>query len=473
MRAPLAVAAAGLMSFGAIAAPGLHPLIAFVAYAAALLLVLIAGLARPPRISPGAAVITAVAAFIAALGMLAAGRLEVTPLLLVALVPLTAIGMALIRGDATDHPGPHVLALALLVALGDRQIFAPEIVGRDLVLAVAVSMLAVVVTQVGRWRLALYAVVLAAYAVSASAVLEVQPYRTDAVAATHGAAELVLEGRHPYGDFDMFERLERFGIPTAFATDLEDGTALRSLNYPALAFLIPAPLIAWGLDDVRLLYLVEVLLLLALVTISAREPWRPYVLAAGIGCLAVMRQYVVAGVDPAWALFLVMAWLTRGSRGSALLLGLAISARQTAWPIAPFLLLWTWRRYGRREALMRTGVAALVALVIHAPFLFTAPGAVLAGVTDVLTQPVKAGGVGPSFLGVSGLLPEIPWAAYFSGAAVGFALVIWAYARRALLARSALALPVVPLFLAYRSLQSYFALAPLLLLIDEGSAEET
>lgn len=464
------------MSCGAIAAAGLHPLIAFVAYGAALVLVVIGGLSRPPAISPGAAVITAVAAFVAALGMLVAGRLEVTPLAIVALLPLTVIGMVLIRGDGTARAGAAragapLLALALVVALADRQIFAPQAIGPGLLLAALVAVVAAAAAARGGWRPALYTLVLLTYASAGLAVLEVQPYRSDAVVATHGAAELFLEGRHPYADFDMLERLERFGVPADFATHLEDGTPLRSFNYPVLAFLVPAPFIATGLDDVRFIYLAEVLVLLVLVTISAREPWRPYALAAGVGGIAVMRQFVVAGVDPAWALLLLAAWLTRGARGSAVLLGLAISARQTAWPVAPLLILWTWRRHGRREALGHTAIAGAVALALHAPFLITAPEAVIGGITEVVLMPIERGGVGLSLLAAAGILPEVPRGVHTVAAAAAFGVLVWAYARRSVAPLSPLALAPLPLFLAWRGLQSYFALAPLLLLIEEGSEE--
>ncbi|MGH2379285.1 MAG: hypothetical protein ACRDGT_12530, partial [Candidatus Limnocylindria bacterium] len=294
------------MSCGAIAEPGLHPLIAFTCYGAALALVTVVALARASPVTERLATVAAAAALTAALGMLLAGRTEVAPLALAALIPLGTVGLILARGTALERAGIPLLALALIVAVADRQIFLPGPVGPDVLLAAAVAAVAAPLAfGAGRWRPALYGVVLAAYALTAWIVLGAQPYRTDTIAATHGAAELLLAGRHPYAEFDMFERLERFDIPAAFATDLEDGSELRSLNYPALAFLVPAPLVAAGLADVRLLYLGEVILLLALVTLSAREPWRPYVLAAGIGGIALMRQFVTAGVDPAWALFLV------------------------------------------------------------------------------------------------------------------------------------------------------------------------
>jgi len=231
------------------------------------------------------------------------------------------------------------VAFAVLAAVGDRHLLvASRAVAPDDVLAAIVVIGALVLPAGPRWRAAGAGVAVAAYVAVAATLIVARPYESDAVAAAHGAAELLLEGRHPYADFDLVEQLARFGLPPEYATPLEDGTRLRSLDYPALAFLVPAPFVAAGLTDVRILYLAELLGLFALVTLSAAPRSRGVVLAVCLGNLVVLDQHVAAGVDPLWAVLLVGAFLAREHRWSAILLGLAVATRQTAWLVAPFLI---------------------------------------------------------------------------------------------------------------------------------------
>jgi len=203
--------------------------------------------------------------------------------------------------------------------------------------------------------------------------------------------------------------------------------------------------------------------LIGIVAKSAAEPWRAFAIAAAVGNVAVMRQFVAAGVDPTWALLVLLAWLARARTWSAVVLGLALAARQTAWPIAPFLTAWAWRHYGGREALKRAAIALLVAVAVHVPFLMSEPAAVIGGVTDVMLRPLVPGGVGPGLLFGS----AIPREAYLASAAAAL-LVVAAFWWRASRGRSALVVPLTPLYLASRALQSYFALLPLFLLVEEG-----
>jgi len=309
------------------------------------------------------------------------------------------------------------------------------------------------------------ALVLLGYAVAGGALIATTSYHSDAVVAAHGSARLLLEGRHPYADFDLVRELGRFGLTDTYATPLDDGSRVRSLQYPALAFLVPAPLIALGLGDLRVLYLAEILAIFALVLLGAPPRWRPAALFCCVANAAILLQFVDAGVDPLWALLVLAAWLLRRRRASAVLLGLALAARQPAWLIAPFLVVWAWQRFGVREALARAGIAALVAIAIHLPFVIGAPLAVVRGITDPALLPLEAWGIGPAKLAADGFAPLSPRVAYLAAAAIAYVAALWAFASRR--ARGALVLPLFPLWLAWRALESYFAFLPLFLLAGE------
>ncbi|MDE3113804.1 MAG: hypothetical protein KGK34_12760, partial [Chloroflexota bacterium] len=307
-----------------------------------------------------------------------------TAIALAATLALAAVGgRALERIGELARARPRaLLAAATVVVVWDRHLFVSSAgIAPDDALAAASVVVALAPLRGARATPVLAALAVATFAVAAATLIVAKPYHSDAVVAAHGGAQLLLEGRRPYADFDMVAQLRRFGLPPEYATPLEDGTRLRSLQYPALTFLVPAPFVAAGLADVRVLYLVEVLAIFTLVVASVPAAWRAAALAACLGGIAVVDQFVLAGVDPLWALLALGAWLTRRSRWSAILLGLALATRQPAWLVAPFLIASAGHRSGRSEAGFRAVVAAAVALVIHLPFLLTQPGALVAGVT--------------------------------------------------------------------------------------------
>lgn len=299
------------------------------------------------------------------------------------------------------------------------------------------------------------------------------PYHADTVAAAHRGAELFLAGRSPYEAFDLQDALARFGMARELGTHLEDGSQLRSLSYPSGAFLLLAPFVALGLGDVRWVYLAVVLTLALLLLMRAGSP-PTAVAAALVGNLVISRQHVLAGTDPTWALLVAVAWLAPRRRWlSAIALGLAVASRQPAWLIAPFYLLDVRRREGGRETARRAAIAAVVALGLQLPFLVASPGAYLSGVLGPAIEPLAASGVGIVRLGEGGLLPLPPRAAYGALAAGAFAaLLVLLWARWPRWRAAVRVLGLLPLFLAWRSLASYFSFVPIfaLPLAEDGQA---
>ncbi len=423
-RVAAALVAAAAMSVGAVVVPlGLPPAVALACYALAL----------------------------AAIVAVAIGRRRLLPAV----------------AALAEHRSRVLLVAAVVAAVGDRHIFiSSSTLATDDLLAVCVVVAAAFLPRTPRGSVALATLAIGAYVMAGAVLVFAKPYHSDAVVATHGAADLVLHGHHPYADFDLVDQLRRFGLPETFATPLEDGTRLRTFDYPVLAALLPAPFLAAGLADVRALYLAEVAALFVLVTLAVPVRWRLAVLAAAIGNVAVLDQFVLAGIDPTWALLLAGAWLARSSRWSALLIGLALADRQQSWLIAPFLVLWVDRSFGRREAVIRGAVALACAVSIQLPFFLTAPAAVFHGLTDVTLLPLEQRGIGLSALAGA----AIPRGVYLALAAGAYAAALWAGATGRL--RGALAVPLLPLWLAWRGLQSYFAFAGLFAVLD-GQDEPT
>jgi uncharacterized membrane protein len=198
-------------------------------------------------------------------------------------------------------------------------------------------------------------------------------------------------------------------------------------------------------------------------------------LATIVGNAIILRQPILAGIDPTWAVLAIGAWLAlRRAWLSPILLGLAFAARQTAWFVAPFYIALVWQRSGRRDAIRRAIIAGTVALVVNLPFFVGAPERFIDGVTAPILGPLEPDGVGLVRFGLSGIGPLLPRVVYGALALVVFALLLVAFLRwRNAVTSAPLVWPFLPLYFAWRSLQNYFMLAPLFVFIaDEELAPE-
>jgi len=305
---------------------------------------------------------------------------------------------------------------------------------------------------------------LATFVLAAMALLLGKGYHVDAVTVPHVAAQQLLAGHDPYTTFDLPTALAQFGINPELVTHYEDGTELRSLNYPAMNFLLVTPFIALGATDIRWIYLAEILALVFILLRKVRIPWRPLVSAGVVGNTVIVRQNILAGVDPTWWALLTVAWIFVESRWlSPIAVGLAMASRQPAWFAAPFYIVAIWKRNGRAEAFRRTAIIAVAALVPNLPFMIDNPAAFYDGVAAPMLGALPPYGVGFVRLGLDGAFPLLPRAVYGVLAAVSFfamLAILWRYWRRVPI--GALIFPFVPLYLAWRSLQNYFGSIPLL-----------
>jgi hypothetical protein len=382
--------------------------------------------------------------------------------------------------DRLRRVGFGIAAIAVMTALFDRHLavsssrLAPDD-ALAIVVAVALPLLAHLRARPARRDAIATGLVLSAFALVALAGLSGMPYHADAVAAVHRAAEQLVSGQNPYAVFDITEALDRFRMDPELATHFEGRAILHTYSYPALSFLVVAPFVAFGLEDIRWVFLAEVVLI-ALVAISRlRLAWRPMALATIVGNVVVLRQHILAGIDPAWALLGIASWLALGRAWlSPILLGLAFAARQTAWFVAPFYVAVVWLRDGPREAVRRAVIAAAVALAVNAPFIAGAPARSIEGITAPFLGPLEPDGVGLVRFGLAGVGPLLPRVVYGLLAVVLFAALLAAFVRwRRRLMSAPLVWPYIPLYFAWRSLQNYFVLATLFVFIaDEELAPE-
>jgi hypothetical protein len=365
--------------------------------------------------------------------------------------------------------GLGLLAVATVATVVERHLVVESVVvAPDDVMALIVvgilPVLAVVRLRPSTRDALATGLALAAFVLAAMALLLGKGYHVDAVTVPHVAAQELLAGHNPYTTFDLPAALAQFGINPELVTHYEDGTVLRSLNYPAMNFLLVTPFIALGATDIRWIYLVEILALVFILLRKVRIPWRPLVSAGVVGNTVIVRQNILAGVDPTWWALLTVAWIFVDSRWlSPIAVGLAMASRQPAWFAAPFYIVGIWRRNGRQEAARRVAIVAVAALVPNLPFIIDDPAAFVDGVGAPMLGALAPYGVGFVRLGLDGAFPLLPRAFYGVLSAVSFVTmlaVLWRFWRRVPI--GALIFPFVPLYLAWRSLQNYFGSIPLL-----------
>jgi len=423
-----------------------------------------------------------------ALGIFASrGVTVLPPPVLTAAMFALAYTVAVLVDPSRVHPsdrlrrvGFGIVAIAIMTAVFDRHLavssagLAPDDL-LAIVVAFVLPLLAHLRVRPSTRDAIASGLVLTTFALVGLACIIAVPYHADAVAALHRASELFVAGQDPYAVFDLPEALARFNMDPQLVTHLEGGDFLHTYNYPALSFLIVAPFVALGLGDVRWVFLVEVLVLGVIATSRLRLAWRPMALATIVGNAIVLRQQILAGIDPSWALLMVGSWLALGRVWlSPVLLGLAFAARQTAWFAAPFYIVLVWQRWGLREAVRRAVIAGAVALAVNLPFFIGAPARFIDGVSAPILGPLEPDGVGLVRFGLAGIGPLFPRGVYGAIALLVFVALLAAVARwRRVLTSAPMVWPYVPLYFAWRSLQNYFVLATLFVFIaDEELAPE-
>jgi len=316
------------------------------------------------------------------------------------------------------------------------------------------------------------------------------PYHNDAIALNECAARLVLQGRDPYTNLDVFACYGRLGIGPDRTTPLRDGefadvaiyptddqmdqvwdqraTGIGTNeefvwrpSYPALSFLLIVPAVAVGMDT-NYLYVACLLVAMALVIARAPRTLRPFFLTALLGSASLVAFTVGGSSDLLYALPLVVAWMSRDRKWVGVPLGIALATKQIAWFFAPFWIIATVTEKGWRAAARDLAIAAGIFAATNLPFILHDAEAWVRGVMTPAIEPMFARGAGLIFLFTHGGLPLGPAFAYTAlEALAGVICLVIAWRTRRTSPELGAVLAIVPLFFAWRSLFSYFFLLPL------------
>lgn len=325
------------------------------------------------------------------------------------------------------------------------------------------------------------------------------PFATlsDASRLTMQAAENILAGKNPY---------EHANIVTASAASMEAHTKLTPLrtgafaddfpyptqdeiknawdaavtnpditpsefeskfNYPAGSFLLLTPFTMLGINDIRLILIVLIMpaLIYAMRKVAPRQRWY---LALGILLSYELWNLIFTFDTKLLCLpFMLVGWLIAPRRPwlSAVLIGIAVATKQTAWFLLPFYFIFIWQTAGLRPALRSGMVIVAVFFIANAPFIIADPPLWLSSVMAPMTDPMFPLGHGVISFVTSGLIHlDSPLIFTVLEVAAFAGCLIWylRHARRC--PHSGLILALVPLFFAWRSILSYFCFVDIILL---------
>ena len=236
------------------------------------------------------------------------------------------------------------------------------------------------------------------------------------------------------------------------------------ISYPSGSFLVPG--LAWllGITDLRLLFVLCFLGAYAIVLIGAPRRLWPWIVLITYINMVVWTNAASGASDALYLLFVLIGWKSRHhTLLSSVAMGLAATIRQQAWFfLLPYAILIA-RQHGPRELWLRGRVVGGIFLLTNLPFFLLSPGAWASGILSPIVDPMFALGSGiiAPILGAadwSNKLVPLPPRPFFGALEfVALVLCLVTYAR---VCRRwphlGLILAVVPLFLAWRSLFSYF-----------------
>ena len=199
-----------------------------------------------------------------------------------------------------------------------------------------------------------------------------------------GYGEKMLDGEVPYRDFAVEYppgALPVFVLP-ALAAEEDYGSAFELVMWicagAAIVFLTTT-LSALGADSARLFAATALAglapLLLGSVVLSRFDFWPVALTGGALAALVLGRDHLSLGV-----------------------LGAATAAK--LWPavLLPLVVVWLYRKRGKREALVGLGVFVAVIAVILLPFLILSPGGLAHSLTTQLGRPLQIESLGSSLL---------------------------------------------------------------------------
>lgn len=311
----------------------------------------------------------------------------------------------------------------------------------------------------------------------------------DGTALSQQAASHFLEGKDPYSNANIVTAMEEFNGGPDKVTPRREGTLANSfpypttaelnavwqraladpshpppefesrLNYPAGIFELPAPFIKLGIPDIRWVFLIYVLAGMLTVVLLAPKKYRLPLAGMMLVSVAIWNA-IASGETGSLAFpFMLVGWVTARKYPwvSAVLMGIAVTTKQTAWFLAPFYAILLFRTFGMKKTLYLGGIVAAVFLASNALFIVRAPVSWMNSLGAPMSTEFFPLGVGLITLVTSGIV-VIKSSLVFSAIeiVVFLAAIVWYFRNCERFPHTGPVLAIVPLFFAWRSLWPYF-----------------
>jgi len=319
----------------------------------------------------------------------------------------------------------------------------------------------------------------------------------DATALCHQATANLIDGMNPYAEANVVSAIQQFDgsydkltpirtgrfadvFPYPSAEALEELwlEALETpqtvppeletkLGYPAGCFLLPAPFLLMGIDDIRIVYLIIIIPVLAYIVYRAPKRMRLFFIAAVLASLEIWNSAAAGETGSLYFPFLLLAWVLPKKHLwlSAICMGVAVATKQVAWFFMPFYLILVLRTMGIKKVLSVLGLSAAVFLAFNAAFIISNPQLWLDSLMAPMLDDLFPLGVGVISFVSGGILDiQSPFVFSLLEIIVGIVVVVWYYRNCRRYPHSGLLLAIIPLFFAWRSLWPYFFYADIIIL---------
>lgn len=278
---------------------------------------------------------------------------------------------------------------------------------------------------------------------------------TDGILYTRYSIDLLLKGENPYLH-SMLPAYEKYGLNYHWSTPTLEGGIVDKFSYPPLGFLIFVPLFLLGIPDLNattVLFFISTVLFLCY---EARRLWLLPVVAMFLD--QNLLFFSAGGIfDIIWIFFLLLAmklFYERRRVLSAILLGIAISVKQTPAFAVPFILVYLIKESGVKDAFKYALTVGVTFTSISLPFLLWDPKSYLAGVLAPLSGIIQ--GFGFASLVYSGYLNLHPTFFKVAVGVVFSTLLALYWINFDKLKHSCWLMPMLILWFHMRSLQNYF-----------------
>ncbi|HEX78915.1 MAG TPA: hypothetical protein G4O19_02035 [Dehalococcoidia bacterium] len=311
----------------------------------------------------------------------------------------------------------------------------------------------------------------------------------DAAALEHQATNNFLEGENPYREANVITAATEFGVPSGKLTPLRIGQFAEDFpypdmekieelyvnaqvtpdeipleleskfGYPAASFILPAPFIAAGINDLRIVFPLFFLPALGYAIWRIQPKMRFYFIAALLASLELWNS--LSSGETGFLVFplLLLVWLLyrRNLWLSAIFMGIAIATKQIAWFLLPFYLILILRERGLGRAASIGAIVSCIFLAFNLPYIITDPGLWLSSVVAPMTDALFPNGGGIIMFSYTGLIDaesSLPFT--IMEVIVLIAALIWYFFNCRRFPETALILAVFPIFFSWRSGWTYF-----------------